>query len=238
MFRPNASSMNSTATRPCHSFHRSFGLVDRHESKPHCSDSTEALTLEDIELETPSTGDEHEEVSVEFSTQESTGREVFLSANGDVEAGLPRKGYWNGSGQSRRSSSVHNHGHSKLLGNGHATEDSGVEMSRRVGMMAKVHRASVADNHQEYYGANGNSGGCSSGHSHDHDHGHTHDHDNHHGHSHDNHHGHAGKHGHLPGVRSMNIWAVLVHAVSDAISSGIVCVQGTLRSEVLLGVTI
>lgn len=210
--------------------HRSFVLVDRHEAKPHFVDSTEALALkgpQDIESDTRSTGDEDEEVSVEFSTQES-GREAFLSANGDVEAGHSRKGYWNGIGLSRKSSSVHNDDRSSLFANGHGTEDSGVEMSRRVRTMPKVNGASGDDNYQDYSGANGDSGGCSSGHSHDHDHGHSHDHDNHHGHT--------GEHRHFPGGRSMNIWAVLVHAVSDAISSGIVCVQGTLRSGVSLGV--
>lgn len=225
-------------------------MVGRHEAKPHCVDSAEALALkdlQDIESDTPSTrDDEGEEVSVEFSTQESTGREAFLSSNGDVEAGLHRKGYWNGNGQSRRSSSMHNHGHSHLanghsnLANGHATEDSGVEMPTRVTMIDKIHGATVADNYQEDYGANGhangNSGGCTSGHSHDHDHGHSLDHDHGHFHDHDNHHGYAREHGHRAGGKSMNIWAVLVHTISDAISSGVICAQGAVCSRLMLGV--
>lgn len=69
------------------------------------------------------------------------------------------------------------------------------------------------------------------GHHHDHDsdshnshNGHSHGHE--HGHSHGRRRGHGGGGGSCGGGKSMNIWAVFVHAVADAVSAGIVGAQG------------
>lgn len=79
---------------------------------------------------------------------------------------------------------------------------------------------------------------------HDHSHGCSHGHGAH-GHGHEVHDDDDDEHHHCGGARgaagsgesagmSMNIWAVLVHAVADAISSGIVCAQGE-KARVMRG---
>lgn len=231
-------------------------LPRRHEA-PVKLDSVGLLTLVD-RYDVPPTamspsacGDDGEEISVILAGSDPIGRvslndttvarEAFLSGNGggfeeaggggDEEAGHAcshshgghshhahahrhEEGRGNGHGDGCCSSGGQNGG-SHDHANGHDIND-GLEMK-------KVHGKHGA-------AAVGGCGGESHGHEH-HVHGHHHDDaDSGSGdgcsHSSGHAHGGGGCKGH---GQSMNLMAVLVHAIADAISSGVVCAQGELK---------
>ena len=180
--------------------------------------------------------EDDEEVSVEFAfnRQDETRREAFFSGVEGMEAGLNEEGSWSECKGRQDRLRLHNNGHlganghSHLTASSHAAKDCGIEMLGYLSTATEGRGAAVANGAEERngdeHGAHGhahrNSGGCS--HDHGDSNGHSHDHD--HGHGVGDGDGCSGGHG-RPG-KSMNLWAVLVHAISDAISSGLVCVQG------------
>eukprot|EP00752_Nemacystus_decipiens_P012010 g10648.t1 len=129
----------------------------------------------------------------------------------------------------------HSHGHGHGHANGHHRGESSasgkaeVEMKNVHGKHGAAavsgHGESHLHNHRVHGHRHGREAGCGGGGC-SHGAGHAH---GHHGHEHGAEcgggRGGAGCKGHDT-LKSMNLWAVLVHSIADAVSSGVVCVQG------------
>ena len=131
----------------------------------------------------------------------------------------------------------HDHGHGHVHGHGHA--DGHACNGHHGGKSGAAGEAEVEM--KKVHGKHGAAavGGHGEGHGHEHRvHGHLHAHDGECGGggcSHESGHAHGAECGGGGGgckghgsLKSMNLWAVLVHAIADAVSSGVVCVQGEL----------
>ncbi|CAM9713503.1 unnamed protein product, partial [Scytosiphon promiscuus] len=117
----------------------------------------------------------------------------------------------------------HRHANGHACSNGSAGGKDGVEMTEKISVQGKHGTAAVCggggvcgggESHGHHGGNSGGGGGCS--------------------HAHGGGHGAragaggGGCSGHGHGGGSMNLMAVLVHAIADAVSSGVVCAQGVV----------
>lgn len=208
------------------------------------------LTLVDpyeVPLSDLSGGKGDEEVSVVLAGSDPIGRvgvcggtppqdEAFLIGNGGMAGSKPLEiGEWSGDGGHVRSHDQRHHD-TGLLHRHKGTSNGGCNGKSRkhasnghsvVGKAASHGAAAVGGGEEEHgheHHVHAHHGDDDQGHGHGHDHGHDH------GHGHDTGEGGGCRghgHGGCGGGKSMNLWAVLVHAIADAISSGIVCAQGT-----------
>lgn len=143
-----------------------------------------------------------------------------------------------GSNGTCRHDDGHGHAHGHGHGHGHEEEVGEVDTLQYHG----THGSSAVgddDTSNIIHAWGGAQQQCNGhGHSRDHDSGLDRDSTNIHHHGHEDHganaataHGGGGcDHGRGHG-RSMNLWAVFVHAIADAVASGVVCIQGTFSTR-------
>lgn len=165
-------------------------------------------------------------VSIISGTVSRKNKEAYFVGNGGTGSEREGGGQWAEDGGRDYS---HDHGHHDIeLSHRHTGDvNSGVGSCKShkqafhghaVGGKGASHGTAAMRAGTEAEGRAGSHGREHHAHGH---HGHNSGHGHNHGHGHD-----GGARGGGDGGKSMNLWAMLVHAVVDAFSSAIVCAQG------------